>query len=46
MEVEFLLEGVVIVGRAVDGRTVALGKTGRQAPLYAKMRLYCVGGRV
>ena len=33
MLVEFILEGVVIVGCAVDGRTVALGKTGKQAPL-------------
>ena len=46
MEVEFPLEGVVTVGRAVDGRTVALGKTGRQAPLYAKMILYCVGRKL
>ena len=37
----FILEGVVIVGCAVDGGTVALGKTGRHAPLYGKINVYC-----
>ena len=39
----FILEGVVIVGCAIDGRTVALGKTGRHAPLYGKTNRYCRG---
>ena len=33
MRIELILEGVVIFGCTVDGRTVALGKTGKQAPL-------------
>ena len=31
--VVFILVGVVIVGWAIDDVTVALGKTGKQAPL-------------
>ena len=34
--VVFILVGVVIVGWAVDDVTVALGKTGKQAPLYGR----------
>ena len=41
MLVVLILVGVVIVGCAVEGKTVALGKTGRQAPLYGKMSVYC-----
>ena len=34
--VVFVLVGVVIVGWAVDDVTVALGNTGKQAPLYGR----------